>query len=156
MAPRVRAATFADVDSLLRMMQSFNAFERIPWKREAAEPALRTLLADPSLGVVGLVEADGAALGYFVVTWSFDLEWNGRDAFLTELFVVEAARGRGLGKAALRAAEALAVQSGAGALHLMVRHENERAHRLYLGAGYSSPPRVFLTKPLSGVNAPAR
>jgi GNAT superfamily N-acetyltransferase len=145
----VREATDADLASLLDMMEAFNTFEKIPWRRETGEPALRTLLADTRLGVVGVIEEVDTTLGYLVVTWGYDLEWNGRDAFLTELFLVPEARGRGIGTLALDRAEALAGGHGAHALHIMVRHENEPARRLYEHAGYVSPPRLFLTKVLS-------
>ena len=145
----IREGTLADAELLLDMMEPFNAFERIPWTRSSAGAPLRALLSDVSLGIVGIVEDKTKPLGYFVVTWGYDLEWNGRDAVLTELFVVPEARGGGVGRAALEQAERLAVKYGAHALHLMVRPENERAHELYLRAGYVSPPRVFLTKLLS-------
>jgi ribosomal protein S18 acetylase RimI-like enzyme len=147
---RIREATLGDLGVLLDLMEAFNVFERIPWKRSTGEPALRALLADERLGLVGLVEDDASTLGYFIVTWGYDLEWNGRDAVLTELFLSENARGRGVGKLVLRRAESLAVEHGAHALHLMVRHDNEPARRLYQGAGYVSPPRTFLTKVLVG------
>ena len=57
-------------------------------------------------------------------------------------------RGRGLGRRALPLIEQLAREHGARALHLMVRPENLAAVQLYRGAGYSSPPRTFLTKDL--------
>lgn len=145
-SPRIRLATLEDLGALLEMMEAFNAFERIPWTRAAGTEPLRTLLSDVSLGIVGLVEEGAAPVGYFVVTWNYDLEWNGRDAFLTELFLIPAARGRGLGRITLAEAERLSVAHGAHALHLMVRIDNEHAHRLYLAAGYVSPPRVFLSK----------
>src|SRR5262245_22793287 len=145
-SPLIRLATVDDLGVLLEMMEAFNAFERIPWTRAAGTEPLRTLLSDVSLGIVGLVEERAKPAGYFVVTWNYDLEWNGRDAFLTELFLVPEARGRGLGRITLAEAERLAVAHGAHALHLMVRVDNEHAHRLYVRAGYVSPPRVFLTK----------
>jgi len=146
---QIRKATPDDLGAILPMMEAFNAFERIPWTRAAGEAPLRTLLSDASLGIVGLVEEGAMPLGYFVVTFGYDLEWNGRDAFLTELFVVAEARGRGIGRIALERAESLAREHGVIALHLMVRLENENAHRLYLLAGYASPPRVLLTKLLT-------
>jgi len=142
----IREATLDDVGVLLDMMEPFNVFERIPWKRAAAEAPLRTLLLDASLGIIGIIERNRAALGYFVVTWNYDLEWNGRDAFLTELFLIPEARGRGIGRHALETAESLAVKYGAHAIHLMVRPENEPAYELYKKVGYVSPARVFLTK----------
>ena len=144
-----RAASAEDVPVLLAMMGRFNALEAIEWTAEAGEPALRTLLGDASLGAVGLLTEDERTVGYFVVTWGYDLEWNGRDAFLTEIFLEEHARGRGFGARALALAEETARAAGARALHLMVRHDNERAKQLYVRAGYTSPPRLFLSKPLS-------
>jgi GNAT superfamily N-acetyltransferase len=144
-----RRASPDDAGALLDMMEPFNVFERIPWTRAAAEEPLLRLLSDANLGVVGIIEEGSKPIGYFVVTWNYDLEWNGRDAFLTELFLVPEARGRGLGRTALARAEAFARTHGAHALHLVVRPENERAHGLYLRAGYVHPGRVMLTKVLS-------
>ena len=88
-------------------------------------------------------------MGYLVLTWGFDLEWSGRDAFLTELYLVASARARGLGRECLAHAERIARAHDAHALHLMVRDENLPARKLYARAGYVSPPRLFLTKELA-------
>ena len=151
--PRLHSsiANAADLSVLLSMMEQFNILEQTPWDLGAKERALRTLLANPELGVVALLQENDDTVGYFVVTWGFDLEWDGRDAFLTELFLVGQARGRGLGGPALEAVEAveaLSREHRARALHLMYRTENVVAGRLYLGHGYTSPPRVFLSKTL--------
>jgi len=145
---RVRVATQDDVAVVLPMMVDFNRFEGIAWTAEAGEEPLRRLLGDASLGLVGLVERDALPVGYFVLTWGYDLEWNGRDAFLTELYLAPAERGRRLGDAVLAQLEDLARRHEARALHLMVRHDNAPARRLYERAGYRSPPREFLTKVL--------
>jgi ribosomal protein S18 acetylase RimI-like enzyme len=143
--PTLRRATKSDRESLLAMMKAFNALEGIEWVPEAVRPALDVLLADEKLGFVGIVETDGMS-GYVVLTWGFDLEWHGRDAFLTELYLEPESRGRGVGRGVLAAIERVARENGAGAMHLMVRPANVSAVRLYRGAGYSSPPRVFLSK----------
>jgi ribosomal protein S18 acetylase RimI-like enzyme len=143
-------ANQSDLVTLLGMMEPFNVFEQVPWDRTATERALQTLLADRSLGVAVLLERAGAPVGYFVLSWGFDLEWNGRDAFLTELFVLPALRGIGLGSVAMRIVEGVARDHGARALHLMVRRENLVAQRLYAGHGYTSPERIFLSKVLDG------
>jgi GNAT superfamily N-acetyltransferase len=145
---RLSIAGEQEVALLLGMMEPFNLLEQTPWDPAAKERALRTLLADPSLGVVGILIATDAPVGYFVLTWGYDLEWDGRDAFLTELFLTPEVRGHGLGNQALEHAEALARQHGARALHLMARDENVVARRLYARHGYLSPPRVFLSKQL--------
>jgi GNAT superfamily N-acetyltransferase len=47
-------------------------------------------------------------VGYSVLTWGYDLEWNGLDAFLTELYLVPEVRGKGLGKTVLTRIESFA------------------------------------------------
>jgi ribosomal protein S18 acetylase RimI-like enzyme len=146
----------ARIDDLITMMLDFNALESIPWTREGGEAALRRLLSDPSLGAVRFVHEGEATVGYFVVTFGFDLEWNGRDAFLTELYLVPDARARGLGGQLMPLVESFASEQGARALHLMVRHENDAAVKLYQRAGFVSPPRMFFSKPLAGRPSEAR
>ena len=145
---RLRIVREQDIAVLLTMMEPFNALEQIPWDARAKERALRTLLEDRSLCVVGLLVAPEGSVGYFVVTWGYDLEWDGRDAFLTELFLVPRVRGQGLGSQAMKHVEVVAREHGARALHLMVLPENLVARRLYASHGYVSPPRTFLSKQL--------
>jgi ribosomal protein S18 acetylase RimI-like enzyme len=140
---------YSDIDVLIDMMADFNRLEGIPWTPEACRPALERLLGAPDLGVVAHLIEGEVRRGYCVLTWGYDLEWQGRDAFLTELYLRPDARGRRLGSTVLPLVEALAARHGARALHLMVRPENEAAVRLYRRAGFSSPPRVFLTKSLA-------
>jgi ribosomal protein S18 acetylase RimI-like enzyme len=140
-----------DLDALMTMMEAFNRYESIVWTRAQGEAPLRTLIGDPSLGFVVLAReaADAPNLGYAVVTFGFDLEWGGRDAFLTELWLEPEARGRGVGARVLAAVEARAKAQGAHALHLMVRHANANAQALYRRAGYTVPDRLFMTRRLS-------
>jgi ribosomal protein S18 acetylase RimI-like enzyme len=130
------------------MMQAFNLGEGIDWDAARAQPALTRLMEDPSLGTIGLVEHGDRLVGYFVLTWGYDLEWNGRDSFLTEIYLEPRARGQGVGSRTLALIETLARDQGAAALHLMVRPENDAAVKLYAHAGYRSPPRTFLSKHL--------
>ena len=148
MSFEARTATLADAPAILEMMDYFNRHEDIAFDRDSFAPRLATLVADPTLGGALFFTVDGAAVGYAVVTYGYDLEYGGRDAFLTELFIVDGARGQGVGKRGLAAAEAYAKDGGAHALHLLVRHDNAMARALYDGAGYHAEPRVVMTKPL--------
>ena len=150
----LRMATSSDVPALLDLMEDFNALEQIPWSRVTCAPALARLLGDPSLGFVGWLVREEARVGYVVLTWGYDLEWSGRDAFLTEIYLVPTARGKGLGALAIAEVERVAREHGARALHLMVRPENTVAVRMYERAGYRDPGRLFLSLELwSCVNA---
>jgi ribosomal protein S18 acetylase RimI-like enzyme len=146
----IRPATAADVPELLGLMQPFNASEQIPWHPERTDSALRKLIAEPELGFVLVAGELARALGYVIATYNYDLEWGGRDAFITELWVVPEARGCGVGQALLEAVEVHARAHGAFALHLAVRPENGSALRLYERVGYHPAPRIMLTKPLDG------
>ena len=78
----------------------------------------------------------------------FDLEWGGRDALLTEIYVLRERRQRGLGAAALKLVEKRARAGGAKAVSLGVRPENAAALSLYRRAGYGGPTRLLLSKRL--------
>lgn len=143
-----RPATSSDVPAILDMMEDFNRLEHIPWRRGSGEAPLRTLIGAPGLGTVVLGLEGDAPLGYFVLTWGFDLEWGGRDAFLTELYLRAEVRGAGRGRLFLDAALASARAHGARAVHLMVRTDNTPALELYRRSGFTAPPRVLMTRPL--------
>jgi len=147
-AVTLRRPVAADLDRLLDMMEPFNEEEGVSWSRAEAAPLVANLIADRSLGAIGIVACDAQVVGYAVVTWGFDLEWGGRDAFLTEIYLVPEARGRRIGVHALSLMEDVARAEGAKALLLMVRPENDPAVKLYAGAGYRSPPRTLLSKDL--------
>ena len=147
-----RAAAPADLPALLAMMADFNRLEGIEFDARRFEPALRKLIADPSLGLVCLLSAaheQRANSGYFVLSWGYDLEWGGRGAVLTELSLTPVQRGRRLGREAMRLVEEAARAGGAGALHLAVRPEKAPARRLYESAGFADPKRLLMTKELA-------
>ena len=144
--PTVRGAGSRDLEVLLPMVEAFQQFERIPFDAAAARRSLGTLLEDPRLGHVLLAEDGGRPVGYAILTFGYDLEFGGMDAYLTDLFLIEEVRGDGLGRWLLAEVERAAQERGVQALHLMVAPQNQRAHHLYHRAGFQVSPRLFLTK----------
>lgn len=142
-----RPANAADIELLLPMMAAFNASESIDFNPSQFRAMLDKLIADPQLGAALVFENDGVC-GYAVVTWNFDLEFGGRDGFLTELWIQPSQRGKGHGRTALAHIEHFARAQSAAALHLGVRHDNAPALRLYETSGYEDLPRRFLSKRL--------
>ncbi len=57
-------------------------------------------------------------------------------AYLNDIRIDDASQGQGFGRATLRALEAVARAAGCGSLRLHAFGHNERARRLYEGAGY--------------------
>jgi ribosomal protein S18 acetylase RimI-like enzyme len=144
----VRRATRADLPEILPRTRALNAHEGIAIADAELSRALGTLLDDPALGVVFLVaDAAGSPVGHAIVTYGYDLEFAGRDAFLTELWIDEPARRRGAGTAALAQLEPHVREAGVRALHLQVRPDNP-ALRLYERTGFAPVPRVTMTKRL--------
>ena len=139
-------ATQADLDLLLEFMREFYAHEQIAFDERVARAAMGGLISDRSLGRVWLIREGDEAVGYTVVTLGYSLEFAGRDAILDELFVREAHRGKGIGKATLAFVEKACQTLGAAALHLVVERENARAQAVYDKAGFSKQDRFLMTK----------
>jgi ribosomal protein S18 acetylase RimI-like enzyme len=140
----LRTATLDDLALLLPRTCALNAHEGIAIDAPTLEAALERLLRDPSVGGVWLVERDRAVVGYAIATFGYDLEFGGRDAFLTELWIDPAARGQGAGTAALGLLDPELRARGVQALHLQVRPDNP-ALRLYERSGFVASPRVTMT-----------
>ena len=143
----LRIATAADLPALVPWSRALQDHEGIEISTEALERAMREMLADPELGVVFVIEDDATAVGYAFLSYSFDLEFAGREAWLTELFIDDAVRGRGAGTFALAAIEPELRARGVHAYHLQVRADNP-ALRLYERAGFAQVPRLIMSKKL--------
>jgi GNAT superfamily N-acetyltransferase len=146
MDPTFQAADRPDVDVLLGLRRAFCHHQDLPFDEGAARTALDNLLADGSLGKVWLIYLDSAAAGYIVLTFGYSLEFDGRDAFVDELYIAEDHRRKGLGGLALRLVEDTCRTMGVRALHLEVNRENHRARAVYEKAGFEDRNNHLLTK----------
>jgi GNAT superfamily N-acetyltransferase len=151
-APRtaLQPATPADRDRILAWLRDFYRGAGYPLDEPAAAAALEGLLRDPAVGRAWLVLVEGRPAGYAVVTFGWSLEYRGRDAFVDELFLEPAVRGRGVGEAVLAAVEAACAELGVRALHLEVERDNARGQALYRKRGFRDGGRQLLTKRLTG------
>jgi ribosomal protein S18 acetylase RimI-like enzyme len=143
----LRPATLADLAELTPRTLALNAHEGIVIDPAVLGAALERLLCDPGLGGAWLVERDRVPIGYAIVTFGYDLEFGGRDAYLTELWIDPPARGDGAGGAALALLDPELRARGVRALHLQVRPDNP-ALRLYERSGFAASPRVTMTRRL--------
>jgi ribosomal protein S18 acetylase RimI-like enzyme len=143
----IRVATFADVPLLVAFSGALNAHESIVISDVELDAGLHQLLGDPRLGVVFIIEDGGNSAGYALCAYSFDLEFRGVEAWLTELFIADDARGRGLATDALGQIQTELRARGVKALHLQVRPDNP-AVALYERIGFSRVPRLVMTRRL--------
>ncbi len=135
--------------SVLPMMETFNHHELIPWREAEMRASLERLVADPALGLARVIYSDDELAGYVLVTFGYDIEFGGRDAFVTELFISAALRGRRVADQALALVEQEAARAGVHALHLQVRPDNAAARALYERRGFTQIPRLLLSKSLA-------
>jgi ribosomal protein S18 acetylase RimI-like enzyme len=145
MALVFRPATTGDAELLLGMMREYYSFDHIPFASRWARKSLTTLLADAAMGRVWLVESEGQAIGYLVMTFGYGLEYQ-RDAWIDELYVREPFRGQGIGRQAVDFALSACPSLAIAALHLVVTPGNARAQHLYESMGFEDEGRRMLTK----------
>ena len=141
-----RIGSSADLETLLSLARAFYQHERLAFDEAKARAAFKLLLDNAQLGRVWLILADGAPVGYFVLTFGFSIEYGGRDAILDEIYIDERHRSRGLGTRALRLAEEACRESGVGALHLEVERWNTSAQAFYRAHEFIDHDRYFMTK----------
>ena len=155
MGPSLKRATSADLAVIVGFMRGMYRSHSLTLDEVAAKSALTQLATDPSLGRAWVIDVDGTAAGYALLTFGFSVEFRGRNAFVDELFVDESFRGRGVGTRALSLIEAEARGFGIKALHLEVTRPNVAAQRLYRRVGYHDHDRYLMTKWLDPASAPA-
>lgn len=144
----VQLATASELDILMPRVRALNDHEHITVPTEQLRASLAHLLAHPELGYAFHITRGATPIGYALTTFSYDLEFGGREAWLTEFWVDDAHRGGGIGRTAIDLLAAELATRGIGAMHLQVRKENP-AFRLYERMGFVASPRIVMTKKLS-------
>jgi len=133
------------LDVLLPLVRAYHEFERIRMSDAERAAGVGPLLQPgASLGRIWLVRQRGEVVGYAALCFGYSIEFRGRDAFVDELFIVEQARGRGLGSRLLERMKEEAARLGIVALHLEVAHSNRAARRFYESTGFYARDRYFL------------
>ncbi len=131
----IRPATVTDAPLLLKFIRELAEYERQPnavvIKEDTlikdgfeSQPKFRALIADWG----------GQAIGY-ALFFGFYSSWKGPGIFLEDLFVREAFRGRGIGRALLSEVARVARQEGSVGIRWEVLDWNEAAIKFYNSLG---------------------
>ncbi|BFL64987.1 Diamine acetyltransferase [Roseomonas mucosa] len=138
MTPLLRDAVPADIPVLLRLTRALADHEGQPERVTATEDDLRrAFFGAPPVAWALLVERDGVPLGYAAWTFRFRM-YSGRSLMhATTVFVEEAARGQGIGRAIFADLARRALAAGCDRLEWGVKDDNVAAVAFYdrLGAG---------------------
>jgi len=132
---RIRQAVVADVPLLQEMIREFATFEKLLEYVTVTEESLRRdgFGAQPRFHAM-ILEWDGAVAGY-AMTYPFYSSFAGPGLFLEDIYVREAFRGKGIGKAVMAEVGAMALRGGYWGVRWEVLNWNQPAIDFYLGLG---------------------
>ena len=145
----IARAVPADVELLLPMLRHMQKVD--PWSEPFHETTVRAslekLLQDPLYGAIYIACEELHPVGYLVICFDYSLEYRGKGAWIDELFVEAAHRGKGIGTQLLDLAERASREHHAKFLHLEVTHGNP-AIELYRRRGFLDHQRYLMSKDL--------
>ena len=101
-------------------------------------------LANDNLGKCWLLLWNQEIVGYLILTFVFSFEYQGKIAFLDELYIQPKAQGQGIGKSAVAFAKIQSEELGLKLLYLEVEEHNLSAQQLYLKSGFTIHPRNLM------------
>jgi ribosomal protein S18 acetylase RimI-like enzyme len=133
----------ADGEVLVRLARAFHVEDGHPLDN-SGEAALLQIARGEPFARSWIVREDGQPIGYLILTLGYSVEYGGRDGFIDDLYLVPAARGRGVGGKLLEFALASAAALGIKTLHLEVEPGNQPAARLYRSAGFEETGRRLM------------
>jgi len=144
----LRKAGVREIRALADLVQEYYRFDRIAFDRKTMEAGLKSLVKRRSLGQAWLILWHAQTIGYVVATFGFDLEFGGRQATVTDLYIAPHFRRRGMGREALRQVEKFARAQGVQALELQVTSRNAKALAFYKRCGFEAHDRIPMSKRL--------
>ncbi|HLX72778.1 MAG TPA: GNAT family N-acetyltransferase [Verrucomicrobiae bacterium] len=144
-----RQAKPTDLKTLSKLIRHYYAFDHIAFDTTAVHAGLNTMLNNKSVGQAFLIAFEATLIGYAILTYGFDLEFGGRTALITDLFIETKFRRRGLGRKTLQFLEQFCRSKKIGALELQVERTNKAAQAFYRGLDFEAHDRIPMTKRLN-------
>lgn len=128
----LRRAEPADLDALLPLIEAYQAFYEVaPVETAVNQAFFSRFLGGDEIGWIYVADSGDGPLG-FACFYRHKSSLSATDTVLmNDLFVVEAARGSGVGRALINQGLDLARESGASCLEWSTAPDNATAQRLY-------------------------
>lgn len=132
----LRPATGSEAPLVYRLMEDYYHEVHSSIHPKKHRWAVEKLFENPAVGKLWLIMVGRDVVGYVVVTLGYSLELAGMDACLEDVYIVPAARSRGIGRAATQMAMSESARLGARAIHLEVEPGNARTRAFYRHLGF--------------------
>lgn len=142
----IRIATENDADALAHLNNKFNKTQ------DTAQQVAARIKAIPVAETALVAEIEGAVVGFACLRVTRSLCYDFALAELTELYVEEGYRRRGVGRALIEQAERVAQGRGAESLTLLTGDQNLTAQEFYRSLGYQILQDLVMSKRLSCSN----
>jgi GNAT superfamily N-acetyltransferase len=139
----IAEVTEADLPELLPLMRGYCDFYEVDPSDDALLEMSRTLIGDPEREGVQLIarEADGGAVGFATIFWSWSTLSAARLGVMNDLFVADSARGGGVADELIAACAERCRERGATELAWQTAHTNGRARAVYERVGATRDER---------------
>lgn len=146
MSTTFKTAEIADTEILVQFIREYYYFDGHCFNESIVRTTLAKILKNSTLGRVWIIQQDGKAIGYIVLTFGYSLEYQGRDAFIDEFYIQESYRDRGIGSRAIQFIESACPALEIQAVHLEVERKNTAAQNFYRQVGFKDQERYLMTK----------
>lgn len=133
--------SFSEIDKILPLMEEFYAIDQYPFQIETSKKLFHQFLEDENLGKAWLILNEDEIVGYVIFTFVFSFEYQGKIAFLDELFIKKTAQGKGFGKQTLRFIRQEAHKLSLKIIYLEVETHNHAAQKLYIANDFEEHKR---------------
>ena len=136
--------TTADIETIVSLMQEFYAIDNYPIKSDVCKALFKEFISNKNLGKAWLIVSDNEIVGYLILTFVFSFEYQGKIAFLDELYVTEKARGKGIGNEAITFIKNETHKLSLKLIYLEVEPHNKKAQNLYIANGFEMHNRKLM------------
>lgn len=134
----------SQIETITSMMKDFYTIDNYPIDIKVSKKLFQEFISDEHLGKAWLIYSEDELVGYVILTFVFSFEYQGRIAFIDELYLKESARGRGIGAKTLQFIKEQIPKLSLKLLYLEVEHHNENAQKLYLANDFEIHNRKLL------------
>lgn len=134
----------SDIDIIVKMMQEFYAIDNYPIDIEISKSLFNEFIADKNLGKSWLILNEDEIVGYVILTFIFSFEYQGKIAFLDELYLTKQARGKGIGGQTVSFVKDKSTELGLKLIYLEIENHNQNAQKLYIANGFELHNRKLM------------